>query len=104
MEKKKLLKGVLELLWVPFLAFDVFLFYDDSTMDLWFAASLWAVFLAASLFIYFYRQHRACECVRLGGLVEAMFVSFAAMFYTVNFFLLALFLWIMNADSTLQLG
>lgn len=101
MNKGKILKDVLEILWVPFLAFDIFLFYDDSIMDLWYAASLWSVFFAAALLVYFHRQYRACARLRLGGVIEAAFVAFATMFYVVNFVLLGLFLYIADASNNL---
>lgn len=86
-------------LFYPFLAFDIFLFYDEGAGIIRPIVTIWLVLFAVALVCY------ACDrmkCRRLPSfkeLAEIAFFSFEVMFFAGNFFLGGMFLMIMYAGN-----
>ena len=86
------------ILFYPFLAFDIFLFYDDTAV-LGTAAALWLFFFFIALVFYFYDRIKTGGKVMLSQLAEILFFSFEVLFFVGNFFLAGMFLMIMYAGN-----
>jgi uncharacterized membrane protein YbhN (UPF0104 family) len=97
--KWSIFKGFLFILFFPFLAFDIFLFYDDGAGDFETIGRLWLITFLISLIFYLYKRRLTTEKAMLRKMAELVFFSFAVLFFIANFFLVGLFLLIMHTNN-----
>ena len=87
------------ILFYPFLAFDIFLFYDEGCGIIRPIATAWLIFFAIALVCYVHDRMKCRRIPALKEIVEIAFFSFEVLFFAGNFFLAGMFLMIMYAGN-----
>jgi hypothetical protein len=92
-------KDSLFLLFYPFLAFDVFLFYDDSTNVLKTALAIWLAIFAVAMVFYLHVRRTSQERIIALQVAEIAFFSFEVLFFVGNLFLGSFFLFLIYTGN-----
>jgi hypothetical protein len=91
-------KDSLFVLFYPFLAFDIFLFYDDGANDFLLVGALWLFLFLIALVFYVIQKRRTREPMTAGRVGELFFLAFEVLFFVGNAFLVGLFAYIVLSN------
>jgi hypothetical protein len=92
-------KEALFVLFYPFLAFDIFLFYDDGANDFQIVGALWILIFAVAIIFYVYQRKKTKEKILISHIAELFFFSFEVLFFVANVFLVGLFLYVVYTGN-----